>query len=193
MDENSVKIKFYSLDGKTVDVFNVKKNDIIDFDKDIKTNKNFNDALKKVLKKDMKLLANKVINIVNEITKKLAINGTILNDKLESDISKIDLIISDLENKISNLIIEKNSIKIRFFSSNKKEKKEKIKKLENSIEYISKSLNDIISIKDEYNKLDKRNKDLEDLVFEDVKNDEEDETDPLERTINFYMSKNEKN
>ena len=92
MDENSVKIKFYSLDGKTVDVFNVKKNDIIDFDKDIKTNKNFNDALKKVLKKDMKLLANKVINIVNEITKKLAINGTILNDKLESDISKIDLI-----------------------------------------------------------------------------------------------------
>ncbi len=193
MDENSVKIKFYSLDGKTVDVFNVKKNDIIDFDKDIKTNKNFNDALKKVLKKDMKLLANKVINIVNEITKKLAINGTILNDKLESDISKIDLIISDLENIISNLIIEKNSIKIRFFSSNKKEKKEKIKKLENSIEYISKSLNDIISIKDEYNKLDKRNKDLEDLVFEDVKNDEEDETDPLERTINFYMSKNEKN
>ena len=193
MDENSVKIKFYSLDGKTVDVFNVKKNDIIDFDKDIKTNKNFNDALKKVLKKDMKLLANKVINIVNEITKKLAINGTILNDKLESDISKIDLIISDLENIISNLIIEKNSIKIRFFSSNKKEKKEKIKKLENSIEYISKSLNDIISIKDEYNKLDKRNKDLEDLVFEDVKNDEEDETDPLERTINLYMSKNEKN
>ena len=193
MDENSVKIKFYSLDGKTVDVFNVKKNDIIDFDKDIKTNKNFNDALKKVLKKDMKLLANKVINIVNEITKKLAINGTILNDKLESDISKIDLIISDLENIISNLIIEKNSIKIRFFSSNKKEKKEKIKKLENSIEYISKSLNDIISIKDEYNKLDKRNKDLEDLIFEDVKNDEEDETDPLERTINFYMSKNEKN
>lgn len=193
MDENSVKIKFYSLDGKTVDVFSVKKNDIIDFDKDIKTNKNFNDALKKVLKKDMKLLANKVINIVNEITKKLAINGTILNDKLESDISKIDLIISDLENIISNLIIEKNSIKIRFFSSNKKEKKEKIKKLENSIEYISKSLNDIISIKDEYNKLDKRNKDLEDLVFEDVKNDEEDETDPLERTINFYMSKNEKN
>lgn len=193
MDENSVKIKFYSLDGKTVDVFNVKKNDIIDFDKDIKTNKNFNDALKKVLKKDMKLLANKVINIVNEITKKLAINGTILNDKLESDISKIDLIISDLENIISNLIIEKNSIKIRFFSSNKKEKKEKVKKLENSIEYISKSLNDIISIKDEYNKLDKRNKDLEDLVFEDVKNDEEDETDPLERTINFYMSKNEKN
>ena len=193
MDENSVKIKFYSLDGKTVDVFNVKKNDIIDFDKDIKTNKNFNDALKKVLKKDMKLLANKVINIVNEITKKLAINGTILNDKLESDISKIDLIISDLENIISNLIIEKNSIKIRFFSSNKKEKKEKIKKLENSIEYISKSLNDIISIKDEYNKLDKINKDLEDLVFEDVKNDEEDETDPLERTINFYMSKNEKN
>ena len=193
MDENSVKIKFYSLDGKTVDYFNVKKNDIIDFDKDIKTNKNFNDALKKVLKKDMKLLANKVINIVNEITKKLAINGTILNDKLESDISKIDLIISDLENIISNLIIEKNSIKIRFFSSNKKEKKEKIKKLENSIEYISKSLNDIISIKDEYNKLDKRNKDLEDLVFEDVKNDEEDETDPLERTINFYMSKNEKN
>ena len=193
MDENSVKIKFYSLDGKTVDVFNVKKNDIIDFDKDIKTNKNFNDALKKVLKKDMKLLANKVINIVNEITKKLAINGTILNDKLESDISKIDLIISDLENIISNLIIEKNSIKIRFFSSNKKEKKEKIKKLENSIEYISKSLNDIISIKDEYNKLDKRNKDLEELVFEDVKNDEEDETDPLERTINFYMSKNEKN
>ena len=109
MDENSVKIKFYSLDGKTVDVFNVKKNDIIDFDKDIKTNKNFNDALKKVLKKDMKLLANKVINIVNEITKKLAINGTILNDKLESEISKIDLIISDLENIISNLIIEKDT------------------------------------------------------------------------------------
>ena len=51
MDENSVKIKFYSLDGKTVDVFNVKKDDIMDFDKDIKTNKNFNDALKKVLKR----------------------------------------------------------------------------------------------------------------------------------------------
>lgn len=192
MDENSVKIKFYSLDGKTVDVFSVKKNDIMEFDKDIKTNKNFNDALKKVLKKDMDLLSNKISNIISEIIKKLAINGTILNDKLEKDINKIDLIVNDLENLISNLIIEKNSIKIRFFSSNKKEKKEKIKKLENSIENVSKSLNDIISIKDEYNKLCKRNNDLENLVFEEDKNHEENKTDPLERTINFYMSKNDK-
>ena len=56
MDENSVKIKFYSLDGKTVDVFNVKKNDIIDFDKDIKAG-----TMSSPLKTDYSTLALRIL------------------------------------------------------------------------------------------------------------------------------------
>lgn len=189
MDDNSVKIKFYSLDGKTVDVYTVKKNDIIESSKDTKTNKNFNVALRKVIKKDIDSLSNKIKTMIKDITKKLATNGTILSSKLESNIKKIDVIITDVETLISNLIIEKNSIKIGFLSSNKKAKKEKIKKLENSINYLSKCQNDIISIKNEYDKLIKRDADLESFVFESEDSKIE-ETDPLERTINFYMTKN---
>ena len=71
-----------------------------------------------------------------------------------------------------------------------KEKRKKIEKLEDSINYLSRCQNDIISIRDEYIKLDERNKGLEDLYQED---DEEDslnsDDNPLERTVNFYMAK----
>ena len=64
-----------------------------------------------------------------------------------------------------------------------------MKKIDNSINYLSKTLNDIISIKDEYIKLDQRNKGLDYIVIEDEENEKTIKEDPLERTINFYMAK----
>jgi len=121
-------------------------------------------------------------------------NGTILDVKLSSDVESIDTIINDVETLISDLIIKKDSIKVGLFSSNKKDKKDKIKKLENSINYLSKVQNDIISIKNEYNKLVQRNLNLEGLEFEKEEEKQvECYSDPLERTINFYMTQEERN
>ena len=89
----------------------------------------------------------------------------------------------------TGIVVKKGSIKIGLFTSNKKGKKDEIKLLDEKINYISRCQNDIIAIKNEYNKLLK-NKDLKGLNLEEkeVKNEEKEE-DPLERTINFYMAK----
>ncbi len=193
---NSVepKIVFYNLDGKKIDIYNIEKGGKLDTSKQVKVSKNFNKALKQVITKDINFLSNKVKNIVKDISKRLAMNGTILDVKLSSDVENIDTTINDVETLISDLIIKKDSIKVGLFSSNKKDKKDKIKKLENSINYLSKVQNDIISIKNEYTKLVQRNVDLEGLEFEKEEEKQIDcDSDPLERTINFYMTQEERN
>ncbi len=192
MNNTEPKIVFYNLDGKKMDIYNIANGEKVDASKPVKVSKNFNKALKQVINKDINFLSNKIKNIVKDMTKRLATNGTILDIKLSCDIENIDDIINNVETLISNLIIKKDSIKVGLFSSNKKEKKEKIKKLEDNIKYLSKIQNDIISLKNEYTKLVQRNINLEALEFE---KDEEnvDDTDPLERTINFYMTQEEKN
>lgn len=194
MNNTEPKIVFYNLDGKKIDIYNIEKGEKLDTSKQVKVSKNFNKALKQVITKDINFLSNKVKNIVKDISKRLAMNGTILDVKLSSDVENIDTIINDVETLISDLIIKKDSIKVGLFSSNKKDKKDKIKKLENSINYLSKVQNDIISIKNEYTKLVQRNVDLEGLEFEKEEEKQIDcDSDPLERTINFYMTQEEKN
>lgn len=194
MNNTEPKIVFYNLDGKKIDIYNIEKGGKLDTSKQVKVSKNFNKALKQVIKKDINFLSNKVKNVVKDITKRLAMNGTILDVKLSSDVENIDTTINDVETLISDLIIKKDSIKVGLFSSNKKDKKDKIKKLENSINYLSKVQNDIISIKNEYTKLVQRNVDLEGLEFEKEEEKQIDcDSDPLERTINFYMTQAERN
>ena len=111
-----------------------------------------------------------------------------INDRLKGGIKDIDKIIEEIEVLSSELIIERNSIKTGFFSSRKKAKKERQSDLDNSVEYLSKMQNKIIAIKNEYDKLKERNKTLESFIFEKEESLKE-ETDPLARTINFYMKK----
>ena len=188
MDNSTLDgILFYSIDGKLIDNLSLNNN-VLDNKKEIKTSKEFNIALKKVTQKDINFLQNKVINIIKNIKKNLAMNNTFIQNEIDDDIKNIDNIINDVEGLISKLIIDKNSIKIGIFSSNKKAKKQEAKNLEKSINYLSKSLNDIISIKNEYNKLIDRTKSIDELQIDDKEEDKQKE-DPLERTINFYMKR----
>lgn len=187
MNSNEPKIRFYSLDGNILDGLEFSYEDKLDIEKEVKTSDNFNRALKSVIEKDIVFLSNKFSNIIKDITKCLAMNGTILDVKISDEIESIESSINDIEALISNLIISKDSIKVGIFSSNKKEKKNKIKRLEDSINFLAKCQSDIITIKDEYLKLSQRNKNLGDISSED--DEEKDDVNPLERTINFYMAK----
>lgn len=173
--ERLSKLEFYSIDGKKI----TKEENPSEFDK----------ALKKVIRKDINRLSNKLSNITKEIIKESAIAGYVIEDGLDDDIKNIDSLIIKVESVVSDLIVKKGSIKIGLFTSNKKGKKDEIKLLEEKINYISRCQNDIIAIKNEYNKLLK-NKDLKGLNLEEKEVEtEEKEEDPLERTINFYMAK----
>ena len=71
----------------------------------------------------------------------------------------------------------------------KKNKRQKLLLIDNTIDYIKKSKIEIISMSDEYIKLCKRKETLspeENYVLED-----EYEENPLERTINFYIKQKE--
>ena len=186
---NDSKIKFYSIDGKLIDDFRLEKKPLDD-QKEIKTSKEFNSALKAVTQKDINVLKNKLVDTVKDIKKNLAMNNTFISDDINDDIENIDKTITDVEALISDLIIKKSSIKIGIFSSNKKEKKAKIRGLEASINYLSKAQNDIIFLKNEYNKLIDRSNSISGLQTDEKDNKEEFKEDPLERTINFYMNKN---
>ena len=65
--------------------------------------------------------------------------------------------------------------------------------MDECIEYLSKCQKELISMKNEYNKLMSRSTLIEDVLINDSNSlsaDEEDTTeeDPMERTINFYMN-----
>ena len=76
MDNSTLDgILFYSIDGKLIDNLSLNNN-VLDNKKEIKTSKEFNIALKKVPQKDINFLQNKVINIIKNIKKNLAMNNT---------------------------------------------------------------------------------------------------------------------
>lgn len=193
MANDKVKIRFYSMDGEAIDTFNISRADIIDSKKEIKLTKDFSKALKSVIQKDIDRLSNKLNKTIKEINKHSIICEEKLEDNLDVKIENLDNIINAVEELLSKLIIKKSKIKIWIFSTHKKEKKAKIKTIESTIDYISKSQNNIISIKNEYNKLITRNKNISNIDFEEdfSKANKNEKEDPLERTINFYMTKND--
>lgn len=189
MNNAEPMIRFYTIDGKKIEDLELNSSEKLDEEKDVKVSNNFNKALKTVINKDIKFLSNKLSSIIKDITKYLMVNNAMLEVKINDKLENIDESINDIETLVSNLIVKKENIKIGIFSSHKKEKKNDIKKIEDSINYLSKTLNDIISVKDEYIKLEQRSKRLDYIVIEDEEKENQIIEDPLERTINFYMAK----
>lgn len=194
MDTAKSEIKFYSLGSKRLDLSKIGlKSEEIDLSKPIRTSKKFNEALNAVTRKDINVLNKKAKSIQSEITKRLAVAGTILKEKLDFEIKDIESLISRVDEITSNLIITKGNGRVGLFSSNKKLKKDNLKKMDECIEYLSKCQKELISMKNEYNKLMSRSTLIEDVLINDSNSlsaDEEDTTeeDPMERTINFYMN-----
>ena len=142
-------------------------------------------GLKSIINKDIESLDSKVKSINKRIMKELKINDFVSMEKLDNEIEKIDDIINSVEIIISNVIIEKDKIKVGIFSTNKKIKREKIASLSILKDSLVKSQTELIAIKDEYNKLIKRKKKVKEESYINKVNIE----DPLERTVNFYMKK----
>lgn len=183
------KIKFYGMDGSSlIDIENNSTEKLDDL-KEVKTSENFNRALKSVMEKDINILKSKLTSTIKDIKKRCAKCDYFDLDQIDDNIKSIEFIITQVENIISDLIIKKDGIKVGLFSSNKKAKKDQIKKLEDTIIYISNRQNEIIGIKNEYDKLISRNENITGLDFEEVNEKKEKKEDPLERTINFYMAK----
>lgn len=153
-------------------------------------NPGFSEALKNIVDKDINLLNKKLDTINVEVAKILALTGTLKEEKLEYDVTKIDDFISYLETKIGDIIIEKGSIKIGLFTTNKKFKRERIQTLESSIETLHKYQDDLLMIKKEYEKIVQRKDNVDGIEFE-TKEDDKTVQNPLERTVNFYIKKQE--
>lgn len=193
MNENESKIKFYSLGSEKLDLSKFINDKNSNLPKTVIPSKKFTEALNKVTKKDINVLNRKVQNIISEITKRLVLCNINLNEKLEFEIKDIESLIVKVEEIMSNLIISKEKNKVRLFSSNKKLKKNNLKNIDECILYISKCQVELISMKNEYNKLISRNLFTESILLNDndLKDDIEDEIeneDPIERTISFYMT-----
>lgn len=191
MYASELKIKFYSLGSQKLDLSKLDCNNDINLSKPVRTSQKFNEALNAVTKKDINALNKKAKNIQEEITKRLAVSGTILKEKLDFDIKDIGSLINSVEKITADLIITKGNGRVGLFSSNKKIKKDNLKKMDDCIEYLSRCQKELISMKNEYNKLMSRNTFIEDILMIDgdnVNTDEEDKEDPMERTINFYMN-----
>lgn len=193
MNENESKIKFYSLGSEKLDLSKFINDKNSNLPKTVIPSKKFTEALNKVTKKDIGTLNRKMQNIISEITKRLVLCNINLSEKLEFEIKDIESLIVKVEEIMSNLIISKEKNKVGLFSSNKKLKKNNLKNIEDCISYISKCQVELLSMKNEYNKLISRNLFTESILVNesDIKDDTEDEKeneDPIERTISFYMT-----
>ena len=184
-------IKFYNLgDESDCEVFNYGNKTIINNIADSKKEDEIYDktvkiGLKSIINKDIESLDSKVKSISKRIMKALKLNDVTSAQNLYNEIEKIDDIINNVEIIISNVIIEKDKIKVGFFSTNKKLKREKIASLSALKDYLVKAQTELITIKDEYNKLIKRKK----SVTEETNTNKKNIDNPLERTVNFYMKK----
>ena len=185
MSKQDSKVKFYNFGREKIDFSKLENLLDLDASKPIVVSKGFNKALKTVIEKDIKLLEKKVKQIVKEITK-IMITNNIPIEKLDDSIENIDNLIASIEILISDMIISKGNYKVSLFSLNKKEKKRKQSSLEQTLNTLTDYQNEIVAIKNEYNKLTNRKSTLKDFVEE---KSEEDKIDPLERTINFYLNK----
>lgn len=192
MYDTKSKIRFYSLGSEKIDFSKINSKDFLDSSKPVVVSEGFNKALKSVIDKDIEFLSNKVKKIIIEIKKVLVINN-IDNEEIKDDIKVIDDIVNKVESVISTIIIQKENVKLSLFSTNKKEKKKRNKNLEDCINILSKYQTELISIKNEYNKLNQRKEVLKDSVYDETSDDEPSLEDPLERTINFYLNKQKEN
>lgn len=192
MYDTKSKIRFYSLGSEKIDFSKINSKEFLDSSKPVVVSEGFNKALKSVIDKDIEFLSNKVKKIIIEIKKLLVINN-IDNEEIKDDIKVIDDIVNEVESVISTIIIQKENVKLSLFSTNKKEKKKRNKNLEDCINILSKYQTELISIKNEYNKLNQRKEVLKDSVYDETSDDEPSLEDPLERTINFYLNKQKEN
>ena len=176
MNSDEAKITFYTLENKEDKLS--EKNE----------SKEYDEALKSIIEKDIALLNNNLNRITNEINKIKAIYG-IVEIEFSPSLDNLKSIIKQIDDLIKNLIIKNDSIKLGIFSLNKKEKKKDKADLENSINSLQKYQIELISIKDEYNKLTERKESIKETKEEVQK----EETMPLERTINFYLEKEKRN
>lgn len=149
----------------------------------------FNSVYKNLISKDVDLLEKRINKIRKEMVKRIVIFDSTYNDDKEYTIKDIKDIIEDTENLISNYIIEKENIRIGAFTRNKKQKRERASELERLVNYLFDCQNNFISIKNEYSKLKKRKIKESDIEDEEIV---EKSSDPLERTINFYIKKSKK-
>ncbi len=171
-------IKFYSINDN-----NTEDNKAL--------NKEFDDALKTVLEKDVRALDEKINKIILNVITSFSKCGIVFSLDKKYGVQNIDELINLIADKINDLIMEKASIKIGIFTSNKREKKEKIKTYDEVIEELNRYQDNINSVKTEYEMLKKRNNNIEETkdLYDTEEKKEEKEEDPLERTISFYMNK----
>ena len=99
-------IKFYSINDN-----NTEDNDTL--------NKEFDDALKTVLEKDVRALDEKINKIILNIITSFSKCGIVFSLDKKYGVQNIDELINLIADKINDLIMEKASIKIGIFTSNK--------------------------------------------------------------------------
>lgn len=188
---DDTKIKFYSLGSEKIDLLKKMGNDDFDFSKAIFSSPNFDNALAKVIEKDIDSLDIKVNKIINEIKTRFSNIGANINLDRVYSISDINKVNAFMDKSLKDLMEFKSDNKVRLFSFDKKTKKQKILLIDNAIDYIKKSKIEILTMKDEYIKLCKRKETLS--LQEEYDMQEDTYENPLERTINFYMSQEEVN
>ena len=189
MENGEVKIKFYNLGSEKINLIKKKNEDDLNFSKAFFSSSKLDNAMIKVIQKDIDSLETRMNKIIFEYKTKLDEIGIDNNINSKYSISEINKVIDLPDKLIEDLLLYKNNNKIGVFSADKKNKKERKKLIDNLIEYLNKSKIEIISMNDEYIKLYNRKKNLslnDDFSIEDIE-----EENPLERTINFYVSKKE--
>lgn len=174
MVTNEIKLRFYEF-PRLYNALNEKLP---------KDSDNYDKALKAVINNDISLVENKLKNIVYDANKLLKNNDININILSESSIDNIDEIISEFQKTIDNLNIIKEQRRRKVFAFSRKTKKKEYTDLVECVNSFLKYKNDIISIKNEYNKLKKRDQ----QVVINSTNKKSNYEDPLERTIKFYMN-----
>ena len=190
MDELKEGLLFYSLGTQKIDFSKIQNYFNIDTSKPVIASKGFNQALRNVIDKDINFLVKSSKNILVKVNNLLEKNCGEL--KLNINNENITSAKNDVMKIIDEISDYKQKNKIGIFTSDKKSKKEKLKRMDECVESLKKYVVELISIENEYNKLIQRKNKLgfEENEIEDNKADIE---DPLERTINFYMTKDQKN
>ena len=187
------KIKFYNLGSEKIDFSKIQNFLNSDISKPVVVSKGFNKALKSVIDKDIDFLSISLKKIINKVNELLDSNLLEPVFNFEPNLENISLVKETLKGYITKLIESKKKNKIRIFTGNKKIKKENLKKLENCINILKNYEIELISIANEYNKLVERKNKLGFIENDVDENKKDDYEDPLERTINFYMTQKQKN
>lgn len=192
MEEIKEGLRFYSLGSQKIDFSKIQNFFNINTSKPIIASKGFNKALNNVIDRDIDFLNISLKKIINKVNKLLHSNCEELILELDYNDSDITFVKNKLVEVINQINEYKIKNKVRFLASDKKSKREKQKKLEECISHLNDYQKELISIETEYNKLVQRKSKIsfEESETEDNKLEYE---DPLERTINFYMTKDQKN